>query len=106
MTNAKMLTTVESSWAERARRGGTILSSFGLQALLTSLLLILPLLRQVGMPSLPPLSTPISLGQPLEGPAVRPHPVRAFLRVGLRNSFSVAHHLSPLAGARSMLVRR
>ncbi len=28
--------TVESSWAERARRGSTILSSFGLQALLTS----------------------------------------------------------------------
>jgi periplasmic protein TonB len=64
---------VESSWAERARRGGTILSSFGLQALLTSLLLILPLLRQVGMPSFHPLSTPISLGQPLQGPAVRPH---------------------------------
>jgi periplasmic protein TonB len=74
MTNANMFAaTVESSWAERARRGGTILSSFGLQALLTSLLLILPLLRQVGMPSFHPLSTPISLGQPLEGPAVRPH---------------------------------
>lgn len=64
---------IESSWAERARRGGTILSSFGLQALLTSVLLILPLLRQVGLPSFHPLSTPISLGQPLEGPVVRPH---------------------------------
>ncbi len=65
--------TVEPSWAERARRGSTILSSFGLQALLTSLLLILPLLRQVGIPSFRPLSAPISLGQPLEGPTVRPH---------------------------------
>ena len=65
--------TVEPSWAERARRGSTILSSFGLQALLTSLLLILPLLRQVGIPSFRPLSTPISLGEPLEEPAVRPH---------------------------------
>ncbi len=74
MTNANMFAaTVESSWGERARRGGTILSSFGLQALLTSLLLILPLLRQVGIPSFHPLSTPISLGQPLEEPAVRPH---------------------------------
>jgi periplasmic protein TonB len=74
MLNPNMFAaTVESSWAERARRGGTILSSFGLQALLTSLLLILPLLRQVGMPSFHPLSTPISLGQPLEGPTVRPH---------------------------------
>ena len=74
MTNANMFAaTVESSWAERARRGGTILSSFGLQALLTSLLLILPLLRQVGMPSFHPLSTPISLGQPAEEPAVKAH---------------------------------
>lgn len=74
MTNANMFAAaVESSWAERARRGGTILSSFGLQALFTSLLLILPLLRQVGMPSFHPLSTPISLGQPTEEPAVRPH---------------------------------
>ncbi|MGB8985297.1 MAG: hypothetical protein WCC37_01575, partial [Candidatus Sulfotelmatobacter sp.] len=74
MLNPNMFAaTVESSWAERVRRGGTILSSFGLQALLTSLLLILPLLRQVGMPSFHPLSTPISLGQPLEGPTVRPH---------------------------------
>ena len=46
MLNPNMFAaTVESSWAERARRGGTILSSFGLQALLTGLLLILPLLR-------------------------------------------------------------
>jgi protein TonB len=70
--------TLESSWAERARRGGTILSSFGLQVLLASLLLILPLLRQVGTPSLHPLSTPISLGQPLEEPAVRPHAAPSF----------------------------
>ncbi len=69
---------IESSWAERARRGGTILSSFGLQAVLTSLLLILPLLRQVALPSFHPLSTPISLGQPLAGPVVRPHPGPSF----------------------------
>ena len=70
--------TVEPSWGERARRGSTILSSFGLQALLTSLLLILPLLRQVGIPSFRPLSTPISLGQPLEEPTVRPHASPSF----------------------------
>lgn len=64
---------VESSWAERARRSGTTLSSFGLQALLTSILLILPLLRPTGLPTFRPLSTPISLGQPDQSPAVSPH---------------------------------
>ena len=74
MLNGNMFAaTIESSWAERARRGSTILSSFGLQALLTSVLLILPLLRPMGLPTFHPLSTPISLGQPLEEPAVRPH---------------------------------
>jgi len=73
LTANMFVATVESSWAERARRSGTILTAFGLQALLTSILLVLPLLRPIGLPSFHPLSTPISLGQPLEGPTVRPH---------------------------------
>jgi periplasmic protein TonB len=73
MLNENMFAgTVESSWTERARRSGTILSSFGLQALLTSILLILPLLRPTGLPTFRPLLTPISLGQPSDGPTVRP----------------------------------
>ena len=65
---------VESSWAERARRGGTILSSFGLQAFVVGVLLLLPILRPMGLPSFHQLSTPISLGQPTtEAPAVRAH---------------------------------
>lgn len=67
-------TTVDSSWDERSRRGLTTLSSFGVQVLIGGVLLILPLLRPTGLPSLRPLSTPVSLGQPLEEtPAVRPH---------------------------------
>ena len=65
---------IESSWAERARRGGTILTSFGLQAFVGGALLLLPLLRPMGLPSFHQLSTPISLGQPTtEAPAVRAH---------------------------------
>ncbi len=65
---------VESSWAERARRGGTIVTSFGLQAFVVGVLLLLPLLRPMGLPSFHQLSTPISLGQPMtETPAVRAH---------------------------------
>ena len=66
--------TVSSSWDERSRRGLTTLSSFGVQALVVGVLLVLPLLRPTGLPSLRPLPTPVSLGQPLgEAPAVRTH---------------------------------
>ena len=66
--------TVDSSWAERSRRGWTTLTSFGLQAFFTGVLLLLPLLRPMGLPSFHQLSTPIRLGQPLaEAPAVRAH---------------------------------
>jgi protein TonB len=59
--------TVDSSWAERTRRGWTTVASFGLQALATVVLLIVPLLRTTGLPSFHQLSTPISLGRPYEG---------------------------------------
>jgi protein TonB len=56
---------IDSSWSERGRRGWMTLTSFGLQALITGVLFLLPLLRPTGLPSFPQLSTPISLGQPL-----------------------------------------
>jgi hypothetical protein len=66
--------TVSSSWDERSRRGLTTLSSFGVQALVVGGLLVLPLLRPAGLPSVRPLPTPVSLGQPLEeAPAARTH---------------------------------
>jgi protein TonB len=64
--------TINSSWDERSRRGFTTLTSFGIQALVGGVLLVLPLLRPAGLPSLRPLSTPVSLGQALgEPPAAR-----------------------------------
>ncbi|MGA8273032.1 MAG: TonB family protein [Candidatus Sulfotelmatobacter sp.] len=63
---------VDSSWAERTRRGWTTLASFGLQAAATGVLLIVPLLRTTGLPSFHQLSTPISLGQPLREPESTP----------------------------------
>ena len=66
--------TPNSSWDERSRRGLTTLTSFGLQALIGGVLLVLPLLRPAGLPSLRQLSTPVSLGRPLaESAAVRAH---------------------------------
>jgi protein TonB len=67
--------TLNSSWDERSRRGLTTLTSLGVQALVVGVLLLLPLLRPMGLPSLRPLSMPVSLGQPLaEAPAVRTQP--------------------------------
>jgi protein TonB len=65
---------VESSWAERARRGRTIATSFGVQAVIAGILLILPLLRPIGLPTFHLLSTPISLGDRIpDSPAIRSH---------------------------------
>jgi protein TonB len=65
---------INSSWDERSRRGLTTLTSFGLQALVIGMLLVLPLLRPMGLPLFRQLSTPVSMGQPLaEAPLVRAH---------------------------------
>jgi len=62
---------LETSWAQRGRRSWTTLTSFGLQALIIGLLLLLPVLQTVGLPSARTVSTPISLGrhapEPLAG---------------------------------------
>jgi hypothetical protein len=62
--------TLDSSWDDRSRHGLTTVTSFGLQALVVSVLLLLPLLRPSGLPSFRQLTTPISLGQPSEPPSV------------------------------------
>jgi protein TonB len=62
--------TLNSSSDTRSRRGLTTLTSIGVQALAVAILLVLPLLRPPGLPSFRQITTPISLGQPLEAPAV------------------------------------
>jgi len=55
---------LETSWGQRTRRNWTTLTSFGLQAVVIGLLLLLPLLKTVGLPSVRVLPTPVSLGAP------------------------------------------
>ncbi len=55
---------LESSWAQRSRRGWTTLSSFGLQAVVMGILLLLPLIRPIALPFLQPLAAPIALAVP------------------------------------------
>jgi protein TonB len=69
--------TLEASWADRSRRSWTTLTSFGLEALVVGLLLLVPLLRPEGLPVLRRLATPIRAGrlpaEPTPLPA-RPQP--------------------------------
>jgi periplasmic protein TonB len=61
------LNSLDSSFDERSRRGLTTLTSFGLQAVVVCVLLVLPLLRPQGLPLFRQLTTPVSLGQPVGG---------------------------------------
>lgn len=53
-----------SSRPELARRGWSTLTSFALQALGATVLLLLSIFRPTGLPALRQISTPISLGEP------------------------------------------
>jgi len=64
---------LDVSWAQRSRRGWTTLSSFGLQAAVMGLLLILPLWKTVGLPSGHILPTPLSWGAPPPAAPRTPH---------------------------------
>jgi protein TonB len=64
---------LETSWAERGRRSWTTLTSFGLQAVIIGLLLLIPLLTTVGLPMARILQGPVSWGTP---PPPSPHVMR------------------------------
>ncbi len=63
---------LETSWAERTRRSWMTMTSFGLQALMIGLLLLLPVLKTVGLPAARSVSTPISLGRVSADPGPAP----------------------------------
>ena len=63
---------LETSWAHRGRLSWTTLTSFGLEALLIGLLLLLPLWKTVGLPAARVVSTPISAGRFAPEPALQP----------------------------------
>lgn len=63
---------LETSWAQRSRRGWMTATSFGLQAIVIGVLLTIPLLQTVGLPPGRILPTPISWGAP-PPPAQPPH---------------------------------
>lgn len=62
---------LETSWAQRTRRGWTTVTSFGVQALLIGTLLTIPLLKTVGLPIGRVVQAPMSWAAP-------PPPLRRF----------------------------
>ena len=60
---------LETSWAQRARRSWTTLTSFGVQVLAIGCLLLLPLWKTIGLPAVRMVSRPVSLGRPAPEPA-------------------------------------
>ena len=71
---------LETSWAQRSRRSWMTLTSFGLQALVVGLLLLLPLIRPVALPFMRPLPTPISMTVPAGPPPIEPQTRTATVR--------------------------
>lgn len=63
---------LETSWAHRGRRSWTTLTSFGLQAVVIGLLLMIPLLTTVGLPVNPVMTTPVSWAAPPPSAPMRP----------------------------------
>jgi protein TonB len=63
---------LETSWAQLSRRNWMTLTSFGLQAVVIGVLLLLPLIKPVALPFLRPLQTPVSLATAPAAPPVEP----------------------------------
>ncbi|MGO9086625.1 MAG: energy transducer TonB [Candidatus Sulfotelmatobacter sp.] len=88
---------LEVTWAQRSRRSWTTLTSFGLQAMVMSLLLLLPLWKTVGLPTGRMLPTPLSWGTP-PGPAPhvqRQHSTPRIAQSNLADNILIAPHQVP-----------
>jgi hypothetical protein len=82
---------LETSWGQRTCRSWTTLTSFGLQALVIGLLLVLPLRKTVGLPSVRVLPTPVSWGAPPPAaPAARHQNVTTIVQNNLADNVLIA----------------
>jgi len=63
---------LETSWAQRTRRGWTTVTSFGVQVVIVGMLLSIPLLQTVGIPLARTVSTPITMSRRPDPGALKP----------------------------------
>lgn len=92
---------LEISWAQRGRRSWTTLTSFGVQVVIIGLLLLIPLLRTVGAPTVKKtVSTPLSMGRPDPGPAPHQNPGRTGVVMSTSSHpliIATGHRLPPIS---------
>ncbi len=82
---------LENSWGQRTRRSWTTLTSFGLQTLVIGVLLLVPLWKTVGLPSVRVLPTPVSWGAPpAEAPRVHRQNIPTIVQSNLADNVLVA----------------
>lgn len=82
---------LETSWDQRARRGWVTFTSFGLQSIGIGLLLLIPLLTTVGLPSSRILQPPTSFAAPAPpAPRIEPHHRTTLVQSNLANNALIA----------------
>jgi periplasmic protein TonB len=75
---------LEGSWAHRSRRSWMTLSSFGLEAIVITVLVVLPILKNVALPTARTVSTPVTLGH-VRQPGSPAHPQRGGMVIPVAN---------------------
>lgn len=86
---------LETSWGQRTRRGWMTLTSFGVQVVVIGLLLAIPLLNTVGLPSGRVLQPPVSWGGPPPPLRVVARPHTTTVQSNLFDDVLVAPHSIP-----------
>ena len=82
---------LETSWGHRTRQSWTTLTSFGVQAAVIGLLLMLPLWKTVGLPPARVLPTPVTLAPPPPvGPVARHQNVTTIVQSNLADDVLIA----------------
>ena len=82
---------LETSWGQRTRQNWTTLTSFGVQAVVIGLLLMLPLLKTVGLPPGRILPTPVTLAAPPPvGPVAHHQNVTTIVQSNLADNVLIA----------------
>ena len=77
---------LETSWDQRSRRGWITLTSFGVQSAVIGLLLLIPLIATVGLPSSRILQPPTSFASPTPPPRIERQQSTTLVQSNLANN--------------------
>lgn len=86
---------LETSWDQRSRRGWITFTSFGVQSVVIGLLLLIPLLTTVGLPSSRILQPPTSFAAPTPPPRMERQQRTTVPQSNLANNVAIAPRSVP-----------